>query len=73
MLLTHGFSATTAAWNPQVEALSEHYQLITWDLRGHSQSDSPADPAAYSEALSIDDMRALLDTQGVRAKNSENY
>ena len=65
VLLTHGFSATTAAWNPQVEALSQHYQLITWDMRGHGQSDSPDDPAAYSEALSVADMRALLDAQGV--------
>ncbi len=65
VLLTHGFSATTAAWKPQVEALSERYQLITWDLRGHGRSDSPAEPAAYSEALSVADMLALLDAGGV--------
>ncbi len=65
VLLTHGFSATTVAWNPQVEALSQRYRFITWDLRGHGQSDSPDDPAAYSEALSIADMVALLDAEGV--------
>lgn len=65
VLLTHGFSATTAAWKPQLEALSECYQLITWDLRGHGQSDSPAEPAAYSEALSVADMLAVLDAGGV--------
>lgn len=65
ILLTHGFSATTAAWKPQVEALSKHYQLIAWDMRGHGQSDSPADPAAYSEALTVGDMTALLDTHGI--------
>ena len=65
VLLTHGFSATTAAWKPQLEALSECYQLITWDLRGHGQSDSPAEPAAYSEALSVADMLAVLDARGV--------
>ena len=65
ILLTHGFSATAAAWKPQVEALSQHYQLITWDMRGHGQSDSPEDPAAYSEALTVGDMTALLEAHGI--------
>ena len=65
ILLTHGFSATAAAWQPQVEALAQRYQLITWDMRGHGQSDSPDDPAAYSEALTIGDMATLLETHSV--------
>lgn len=66
VLLTHGFSATAAAWKPQVEALSQSYQLITWDMRGHGQSDSPDDPALYSEALTVGDMAALLDAHGIQ-------
>ena len=65
VLLTHGFSATTAAWQPQVDALSQRYRLMSWDLRGHGQSDSPDDPAVYSEALSVADMLALLDAQNI--------
>jgi len=30
-------------------------------MRGHGDSDSPADPGAYSESSTIDDMAALLD------------
>jgi pimeloyl-ACP methyl ester carboxylesterase len=38
--------------------------VITWDLRGHGRSDSPADPAAYSVELSVADMAGLLDRAG---------
>ena len=33
-------------------------------MRGHGQSDYPDDPAAYSEALTVGDMAALLDEVG---------
>ena len=33
-------------------------------MRGHGQSDYPDDPAAYSEALTVADMAALLDAIG---------
>ena len=61
LLLTHGFSSTSAMWQGQVAALSKHYKLVLWDMRGHGQSGYPADPAAYSEALTVADMAALLD------------
>lgn len=61
LLLTHGYSSTSAMWQGQIEALSKHHTLILWDMRGHGQSDYPDDPAAYSEALTVGDMAALLD------------
>ncbi|MBI5605203.1 MAG: alpha/beta fold hydrolase [Deltaproteobacteria bacterium] len=64
LLLTHGFSATCDMWRGQVEALSRKHTLVIWDMRGHGQSDYPEDPAAYSEALTIADMSALLDQVG---------
>lgn len=64
LLLTHGYSSTSAMWQGQVEALSKHHKLVLWDMRGHGQSDYPDDPAAYSEALTIADMAALLDAVG---------
>jgi pimeloyl-ACP methyl ester carboxylesterase len=65
LLLTHGYSSTSAMWKGQIEALSQHHTLILWDMRGHGQSDYPADPAAYSEALTVGDITALLDKVGV--------
>ena len=64
LLLTHGYSATGEMWRGQVEAFSRHFQLITWDMRGHGRSDYPADPAAYSEAATVADMAALLGEVG---------
>ena len=62
--LTHGFSSASAMWQGQIEELSKHHKLILWDMRGHGQSDYPTDPSAYSEALTIADMAALLDQVG---------
>ena len=64
LLLTHGYSSTSAMWKGQIEALSKHHRLLLWDMRGHGQSDYPDDPAAYSEALTVADMAALLDAIG---------
>lgn len=64
ILLTHGYSATSQMWQGQVEALSKSHQLVIWDMRGHGQSDSPDDPALYSEPATVADMAALLDTVG---------
>lgn len=64
LLLTHGYSSTAEMWQSQIEALSRHHQLVLWDMRGHGRSDYPDDPSAYSEALTVADMAALLDKVG---------
>jgi pimeloyl-ACP methyl ester carboxylesterase len=64
LLLTHGYSSTSAMWQGQIEALSNRHKLILWDMRGHGQSDYPEDASAYSEALTVGDMAALLDKAG---------
>jgi pimeloyl-ACP methyl ester carboxylesterase len=64
ILLSHGYSSTCAMWAGQIERLSKSHTLITWDMRGHGQSDYPDDPAAYSEGATVADMAALLDAVG---------
>ncbi|MBR0761600.1 alpha/beta fold hydrolase [Bradyrhizobium japonicum] len=64
LLLTHGYSSTSAMWHGQVDALARDHKLILWDMRGHGQSDYPDDPHAYSEALTVGDMAAILDAVG---------
>ncbi|HKA51043.1 MAG TPA: alpha/beta fold hydrolase, partial [Candidatus Dormibacteraeota bacterium] len=65
VLLTHGYSASSAMWEPNLPTLGRNRRLITWDIRGHGRSDSPEDPALYSEELSVGDMLAVLDAEGV--------
>ncbi len=64
LLLTHGYSSTSAMWMGQIAALSKRHTLILWDMRGHGRSDYPDDQSAYSEALTVGDMAALLDMAG---------
>src|SRR5215472_15080182 len=65
VLLTHGFSSSSQMWEPNLPALAADRPVITWDVRGHGLSDSPEDPALYSEALSVEDMAAVLDAVAV--------
>ena len=60
ILLSHGYSATSDMWRGQVEPLSKTLKLVIWDMHGHGHSDYPDDPAAYSEALTVANMAALL-------------
>ncbi len=64
LLLTHGFTGSSADFAKNVETLARTHTVITWDLRGHGRSDAPSDPAAYSVPLSLADMAALLDRAG---------
>jgi pimeloyl-ACP methyl ester carboxylesterase len=64
LLLSHGFGATSAMFAPNVPAIATHRDVITWDLRGHGASESPADPGCYSAACALEDMQALLDAVG---------
>src|SRR3954466_14939253 len=64
LLLTHGYSSTSGMWQGQIAALSKHHKLVLWDMRGHGQSGYPEDTAAYSEAMTVADMAALLDAVG---------
>lgn len=65
VLLSHGYGATSRMWEGQVAAFADRYRVITWDMRGHGQSGDPADPARYSQALTVGDMAAVLDACGV--------
>jgi pimeloyl-ACP methyl ester carboxylesterase len=64
ILLSHGYSATCRMWDGQIAAFKDRYKIIAWDMRGHGESDYPTDQAAYSEALTVADMTAILDACG---------
>jgi pimeloyl-ACP methyl ester carboxylesterase len=60
LLLTHGYGATNAMFQPNLAAASMRNQVVTWDIRGHGGSQYPAEPASYSPAAALDDMTAIL-------------
>jgi len=66
ILLTHGYSATAQMWKGQIEPLTRKHMLVTWDMRGHGQSDYPVEQSAYSEEATVADMAAIIDAVGAR-------
>ncbi|HEU5193970.1 MAG TPA: alpha/beta fold hydrolase [Methylomirabilota bacterium] len=65
VLLGHGYGSTRHMWDDQHRALADRWRVVSWDMRGHGQTDSPGDPKQYSAALIVADMRALLQHLGI--------
>lgn len=67
ILFLHGLGQSRLAWNNQVQALSDRFRVVTWDMRGHGDSDKPETIEAYSNAgLWADDVRAVIDAAGLQ-------
>ena len=58
LLLIHGLGSSSRDWEYQLPAFSEHYQVITCDVRGHGQSAKP--PGPYSVPMFADDIIQLM-------------
>ena len=69
LVLLHGFGVSGDAWRTggHVEALSDQFQVITMDARGHGRSDKPHGPAAYSLPKRVRDVTSVLDAAGVES------
>jgi 2-succinyl-6-hydroxy-2,4-cyclohexadiene-1-carboxylate synthase len=61
LLLLHGFSGSSANWQPHVEEFAAHFRVVTVDLLGHGQTDSPADAERYAIEHAAADLMAILD------------
>ena len=61
LLLSHGYGLSRRMWDANVDALAATRTVITWDMRGHGDSDSPESQDAYTHAATGDDMVAILD------------
>jgi pimeloyl-ACP methyl ester carboxylesterase len=64
VLLTHGYSASADMWRGNLGPLSADRQMITWDIRGHGRTVTPAVPACFTQEASVADMAAILDACG---------
>lgn len=63
LVLLHGFFRSTRVWQPYIEDLAAHYQVIAVDLRGHGRSTNPA--GRFTHSQSARDIFALLDHLGI--------
>jgi 3-oxoadipate enol-lactonase len=55
----HGFPFNHTMWEPQMKALPNQYRAITYDIRGHGDSD--VGDGQYSIEFFVDDLLNLLD------------
>jgi 3-oxoadipate enol-lactonase len=59
VVFLHGFPFSHAMWDPQVELLKKPHRLITYDHRGHGQSEVGELP--YMFEFFVDDFLGVLD------------
>ncbi len=64
LLLVHGFGGAKEDFADQVEALAARYHVVTFDHRGHGESDGPSDASAYSLDRLAADTVAVADAVG---------
>jgi 3-oxoadipate enol-lactonase len=65
LLLVHGLGGWKEDFADHVPTLARDHTVVTFDHRGHGESDKPADPAAYSFARLVDDTVAVADATGL--------
>ena len=67
LVLLHGAFASSETWRTAgyVAGLRDAYRLVLFDARGHGQSDTPHEPAAYRCSLLAADVLAVLDEIGL--------
>ena len=58
VVLIHGFPFARAMWKPQVDVLSKQYQVVTFDVRGHGESE--VGDGQYSIEFFVDDLIAVM-------------
>jgi len=68
ILFVHGFGQSRLSWSKQTSSsLTERYRVVTFDLRGHGNSDKPDHAAAYANGEQwADDLHAVMETAGLR-------
>ena len=63
LILSHSISTDQSLWDPQVEDLLPHFQILRYDTRGHGASETTA--GEYSIEMLGKDILALADTLGI--------
>ncbi len=66
ILLCNGMGVSTFFWKYLENAFKNHFQVITWDYRGHGRSAPPKDPDNVSVQALVEDCKAVIDELKVK-------
>ncbi len=64
IIFVHGFPLNKTMWSSQVEALEKNYRVITYDIRGHGESEAGSE--RFSIELFADDLFRLMDELDIK-------
>ncbi|HSE89932.1 MAG TPA: alpha/beta hydrolase [Candidatus Binatia bacterium] len=69
ILFIHGFSQSHLSWSRQVKSeLTNSFRMITYDIRGHGESDKPLDQVYYKDHKRwAEELRTVI--EGAKLKN----
>jgi 3-oxoadipate enol-lactonase len=65
LLLVHGFGGAKEDFADHFDALARDHRVVTFDHRGHGESEAPGDPAAYSLDRMAGDTLAVAEATGL--------
>ncbi|MFF2145734.1 alpha/beta fold hydrolase [Kitasatospora sp. NPDC058190] len=60
VVLSHGWTCSTAFWAPVIRELSDRYRVVAYDQRGHGHSEIPPSRVRYSTRALAEDLAAVL-------------
>jgi pimeloyl-ACP methyl ester carboxylesterase len=69
IIFIHGFSQSHLSWIKQVtnSDLAKEFHMVTYDLRGHGNSDKPFEPEKYKTGKYwADELQAVMDATGLK-------
>jgi non-heme chloroperoxidase len=68
IVFIHGFSQSHLSWIKQVTSdLAKEFHMVTYDLRGHGNSDKPFEPERYRDSKAwADELQAVMDATGLK-------
>jgi non-heme chloroperoxidase len=69
IIFVHGFSQSSMSWIRQVSDpdMAKEFHMVTYDLRGHGNSDKPLEPERYRDSKAwADELQAVMDATGLK-------
>lgn len=68
IVFIHGFSQSHLSWMRQTDSdLAKEFHIVTYDLRGHGNSDKPLEAARYRDSKAWgDEVQAVIDAAGLK-------